>query len=624
MIQRGSSKAKDKTLHQWELKDVAKAIQKLLSRIEDAVPLINLAISASGANLSSTLPTTVSPSRLLQASTFLTAGDTQYAMSPSNTIQIGPTFTLSMYMLFQGHVRPQNEEDIRESTWKEVVHKANVKLLRVSLDAISTLPDFGPKSTPMPATNGDHETPPATPDLEGSFPSQLPAENRADEFAYQIMIVEDLDDDRVHTFEDGEPQPEVFGDVETAGIREAIPVHEISKIFYADTGKILNIGSDGETNSPVLLLKRDVNAVPPRRRMERSLGESSLTYGIDIPSSIEQSIEEDENDSSRLQLIKATQEVDTSAMQQNPWRLPPDLDPEWIALEVYTEDPNSDAESDTDTSSRPPRPSRTSSVEPSLTSTLSRIHLSSPAASPSTPQSTTTLPTPSLPPIRTSLSRLETILRLLSLQQFQQTPHLSIPDELLTFFLSESAATGADGQERKRIRQEARRRVGFDPYDESPVKRRGEEYQYRRGEGKGWSETEQGNYEDEDEPYTPERHRESSQYRDTPSYRESPSQRYEQDEGYGTRRWTPASPSPLRGTPPLLLKNRSRSGTPGSQGRLRDPIKKGSPLARQGSGLSGGGGSHQSGTSLGNAPSAGREDGKVGDADAEAGGEKPS
>lgn len=47
-----------------------------------------------------------------------------------------------------------------------------------------------------------------------------------------------------------------------AGIREVVPIHELSKIFYADTGKILNIGNEGETNSPVLLLKRDPNANP--------------------------------------------------------------------------------------------------------------------------------------------------------------------------------------------------------------------------------------------------------------------------------------------------------------------------------------------------------------------------
>jgi hypothetical protein len=75
------------------------------------------------------------------------------------------------------------------------------------------------------------------------------------------------------------------------------------------------------------------------------------------------------------------------------------------------------------------------------------------------------------------------LLRLTSLQQFQQQSHLSINDELLNFFLEESAATGAGGDEshRQRLRSDARRRVGWDPYDESPMKRRGESYQYQNG-----------------------------------------------------------------------------------------------------------------------------------------------
>ena len=118
LTRRGSARAKSKAQNELELKSVIQDIRKLLTRLEDAVPLINLAIVTSGASLSTTLPVTISPSRLLQASTFLTAGDTQYSMSSVRAVQIGPTFTLSMYMLFSGHLRPQNEIDMRESTWK--------------------------------------------------------------------------------------------------------------------------------------------------------------------------------------------------------------------------------------------------------------------------------------------------------------------------------------------------------------------------------------------------------------------------------------------------------------------------------------------------------------------------
>ena len=616
LVRRRSSKAQDKAQHEQELKRIVQAIRKLLTRIEDAVPLINLAITASGASLSSSLPSTVSPSRLLQASTFLTAGDSQYGTSPSSYVQIGPTFTLSMYMLFLGHLRPQNEDDVRESTWKEVIHKADVRLMRVSTDALYDLPGTNQTAVPPNHTNGDGETC----GFSGSrgsdyFSSRMDGEVKADEYAYQLVVVEDLDDDRVHAFEDGEPQPGPYGDVSSAGIREAIPIHELSKIFYADTGKILNIGTEGETNSPVLLLKRDPNAVPPRRMVNRYVDDDGQGYNEADANGFDQSSLQNSHEDThavvatpqsklRSPSIASTPSQDQQvAHLPDPWRLPPNLDPEWIAFEVYTESEDSDADSEVDVSSRPAPSSRATSLDPNMASALSRLSVNSPTTTSPSPQPPTPQTQqqfrPSLPPIRTSLSLLETLLRLLSLQQFQQTPHLSIPDELLTFFLSESASTGAasnDVQERKRLREEARRRVGFDPYDESPVKRRGEEYQYHGREGTPRRDGEGG--------YGSEREYESEGRYQSPRH---------EDEGYDTRNWTypsqegrsPSTRESTPQTPPLLLKNRSRSGTPetspSSPGRhaaprrwhdRRDGLKqgpadaarRGSPLARPGTG----------------------------------------
>ncbi|KAL9604677.1 MAG: hypothetical protein Q9219_000397 [cf. Caloplaca sp. 3 TL-2023] len=615
----GKLKAQEKAQHEAELRRVLQAIKKLLHKIEDAVPLINLAIAASGTNLSSNLPTTVSPSRLLQASTFLTAGDTQYSINPSQPVQIGPTFILSMYMLFAGHVRPQFEEDVRESTWKEVIHKANVKLMRVSLDTLYDLPGQKPRGFHM---NGSMEGNAGSPDQKspsnGSFTGS-DEQSWANEYAYQLLIVEDLEDDRVHTFEDDQPQPGPFADINLAGIREALPIHEVSKIFYADTGKILNIGTDGEVNSPILLLKRDVDAIPPRRIQEK--------YNHDHPeySTVDSSIGSTDaihpgnagRHAQLAQIERASTPVSTASTPRknrevvpsmNPWRIPHDLDPEWIAFEVYTESEDSDLESESDA---PSKPSRTPSVEPNITTAMSHLQLKHPPSSPSlnnSPQTKSQPSQPQFPPIRTSLSLLEMLLRLLSLQQFQQTTHLSIPDELLTFFLSESASTGAangDVEERKRLRDDARRRVGFDPYDESPIKRRGEEYQYRGGPweggggGGGGGVAENGNW-------TPERGGGAS-YANTPDYHRSP--RY--DEGYGTHGFEYPSPSSSSSAAalgsrqsPLLLKGRqqqrSKSGTPVSArgmgaGTMTTPpvrwrvgeegAKRGSPLARPGTGV---------------------------------------
>ncbi|KNG47886.1 ran-binding-domain-containing protein [Stemphylium lycopersici] len=502
LARRGSSKAKSRDQNAIELKIIIGEMKRLLQRIEDAVPLINLAITTSGVSLSTTLPTTVSPSRLLQASTFLTSGDMQYCASKPRAQQIGPTFVLSMYMLFSGYANRPHEEDLRETTWKEVMHKARVTLMRVPLDNVYDYPTpFGQDGKRAEEANHRH----------------IPSDSLLQEYAYQLLIVEDLDDGRMHDYEDGEPCPEPYDGIEQAGVREIIPIHEVSKIFYADTGKILNIGTDGASNNPILLLKRDVNAAPPRRMMERDTEETgyesddSHTIG-DNESDLEQSALEDQlRRESTPNPEPATEPEPEPEQPTYPWRLPPTLDLEWMAFEVYTEDPSSDSELD-DTeedveeqeegeeeeamsSPAPPTADRPSQPTDSSTflSRFSNLNLrpSTPTASspkpsphnqimpsPEKPSTSSTAPT-MLPAIKTSLSLLEMLIRLTALQQFQQSSHLAISDEFLNFFLSDSSSTvgaGGDAEMRRRVRREARLRVGFDPYDESPIKRRGEQY----------------------------------------------------------------------------------------------------------------------------------------------------
>lgn len=509
LSRRGSSKAKSKAQNELELKSVVSDMRILLESIEDAVPLINLAITTSGVSLSTNLPATISPSRLLQASTFLSTGDSQYLSNPSDVMAIGPAFTLSLYMLFSGHAnKPQDEEGLRSTIWKEVIHKARVKLVRVPLNKVLDFP-FRPDKLDHPEEarkrNVDHSE---------YFPRQMPAQARSNEFAYQLVVIEDLDDDRVHTYENDDMQPSTIDDVALAGIREIVPIYEIAKIFYADTGKILNIGSDGETNNPILLIKRDVNASPPRRMMEREKSETPWNFE-GAPGDGEENLNgfQDDDDASQIdaQFVRESTtpcEHRLNHDRQNDfWRLPNGLDPEWLAFEVYNEEIDFDSDSEPAVSEKEkplPRPlasSRQESVEPGLSAAMSNIHInSSPPRTPSqhfsdnqlvpTPHhnslySTNTAPLVGGGSVRTSLSLLEMLIRLTSLQQFQQCSHLAINDELLNFFLEESSTTGAapgDVDARKRIRMEARQHVGFDPYDESPIKRRGEQYQYNHDE----------------------------------------------------------------------------------------------------------------------------------------------
>jgi hypothetical protein len=493
LSRRGSSRAKSRAQNDIELKMIIAEMKQLLARIEDAVPLINLAITTSGVSLSTNLPPTVSPSRLLQASTFLTAGDSHYCMSKPRAQQIGPTFTLSMYMLFSGYAVPTHEELMRqrETTWKEVMHKARVTLLRVPLENVYDFPvPFDTKSSKGDEGNHRH----------------IPSDGALQEYAYQLLIVEDLDDGRLHTFEDDEPQPGPYDSIDQAGVREIIPIHEMSKIFYADTGKILNIGGDGESNNPILLLKRDVNAPPPRRMMEH--GPTDMGYESDES----HTVGEDDDEQTELDAqfrrestadLAAEQAVENEAPAY-PWRLPPTLDLEWMAFEVYQEESDSDSDFDDteETAINTSTPSaadvaasRSRAESPGLLSSLSSLSMDPSTPPPQSsqqlipspdksaiPTRDTSTPPTTLPPIKTSLSMLEMLIRLTALQQFQQSSHLSIPDEFLTFFLSESSTVGSGGDSelRRQVRREARQRVGFDPYDESPIKRRGEEELARR------------------------------------------------------------------------------------------------------------------------------------------------
>jgi len=526
LSRKGSSRAKTKAQQDGELKMIISDMRALLESIEDAVPLINLAITTSGVSLSTNLPASISPSRLLQASTFLSSGDIQYAGGTARSVQIGPTFTLSMYMLFSGHsLRPKDDGGFRNTTWQEVIHKARVKLVRTSLDTLHDLPAFSQFT--------DTDTGP-TSDDNTSSPTFIPAAAKVDEFAYQILLIEDLDDGRVHELEEDGPHPETFDDIESAGIREVVPIHQIAKIFYADTGKILNIGTEGEVNNPVLLLKRDINAAPPRRMMQNDLGETIYDdeeeTHPEAATSVQPKSELDEISAQFAREMHDPPEEPVKDSAPKAWRLPAGLDPEWIALEVFNDETESDVEPEVDeedvadgpvidASPSPTPPQKKNSIVPSLSAALAKLRLS-PAASntttlaavPETPaQSNVVVHVPrsdqvmsqrwadtgfKAPTVQTNLSLLEMLVRLTSLQQFQQASHLTIPDELLNFFLEESSTTGAatgDMEARKRIRLATRARVGFDPYDESPIKRRGEQYQYHQegeweaGEDQDWN-----------------------------------------------------------------------------------------------------------------------------------------
>ncbi len=532
-----------------ELRLIIAEIEALLHTIDQSTPLIQLAISASGESLSTHMPQGISPSRFLQASALLTFGDTQFAHDLGRPVQIGPSFTLSLYMLFLGHASetfghgklsgsgpaaqarssnhiksPQHGEPYglgegeRKPIWQEVLHKARVRLCRIPRNWV-----FGKQHGYRPKVPDAHLNSVA---LAGMSALSY---GRLNQFGYCLEIVEDFNDGRAHP-EDG-PKTAPFDDIERAGVRESIPIHQISKIFYADTGRILNIGSDNDfENNQVLLLKRDPTAslramkhLDPGESQDEDEDEDQeedqdedkdedKNETVDECSS-ESTISGDQADidrqlreeSAAVADLPATDSQDGTGpdSSRRDWNLPPHLDPEWIALEIFVEDDDDEtgledvedsdvAENHLTEEDSPVRPAKTrnaqrSSLDSRLISQIRSLSVR-PSLDPVSCNGADDVPPSSdighdsfespesfvarspFGNITSSLSLMEMLIRLTSLQEVQQTSHLAIPDHILNFFLEDASTTGLRGEEQWKVRNAAKRRVGFDPYTDTPTK----------------------------------------------------------------------------------------------------------------------------------------------------------
>ncbi|SCW00012.1 LAFE_0B07514g1_1 [Lachancea fermentati] len=178
-------------------------INGLLARIEEVIPLINLSLTTSGANLSTALPQHVSPGRLLQASNFLIKSND--AFNGAEKCQVGPTFELTLFSVFY-HMVSSETKDVGKPriTWKEDMKKALVTIWR------------------------------------------KPDERR--DYDYSVRIQESFDDGRYHDT-----------DEETPKLIE-LQIWQIIKLFFSASGKLLKLA---ERNSSVLVLKVDKNLKSP-------------------------------------------------------------------------------------------------------------------------------------------------------------------------------------------------------------------------------------------------------------------------------------------------------------------------------------------------------------------------
>ncbi|KAL2149368.1 hypothetical protein VTH82DRAFT_8716 [Thermothelomyces myriococcoides] len=442
-----------------ELLAIIRDIKELLARIDRDIPLLQFAITVSGEKMSSSMTPGISPSRMMQASALLSFADAQFVSNPSQPMQVGSCFTLTLYMLFLGH------------------------------------------SQVGPSPGSEHRSPPTAPDNKDQSAKEAP-------YGLGEEIIEDLNDGRLHDGDESRFRP--YEDIRMAGLRESIPIHQISKIFYTDTGRILNIGnSDEKGNNPVLLLKRDINAKCPIRMRQEWFEEPEPEKETESPpSTADDSSESDEQEDINRQLWEESEHSPKSWASQDGARstyLPAHLDPEWLALEVYTEEDDRDDEEDEEEEEEEDTRSKSGARQRTLSGiaqtsgdghsqdskVLAQLeHFSIGAGSPAQDlgsQPAVCIQKPGVVDaaasyvarspfgsIISSLSLLEMLIRLTSLQEFQQVSHLAIPDHILMFFLEETSTTGLHGEAQWRARSDAKRRMGFDPYTDSFPAQNGE------------------------------------------------------------------------------------------------------------------------------------------------------
>lgn len=167
------------------------------------MPLISLALTTSGANLSSSLPDTVSPSRLLQASFLIRSADDIFE-AKHETAQVGPTFIVKFYSIFTAHARVSTIKDIQ---WKEEYAKCRVSVARV--------PSRAHKEDKVRRNSSN-----------GNRPDTF-----NDGYEYELRLVEDFDDGRYHEELEGWSEKQIRSVVSEKGYIEGrvrqIPVYQV-------------------------------------------------------------------------------------------------------------------------------------------------------------------------------------------------------------------------------------------------------------------------------------------------------------------------------------------------------------------------------------------------------------
>ncbi|GME87083.1 unnamed protein product [Ambrosiozyma monospora] len=115
-----------KKLTPESIKSIQNYMQSLLVKIEQAIPVINLALTTSGANLSGSLNSYISPGRLLNTTVYINDSNLEFERTKKR-VQVGPDFDLTFYNIFYNANRGS------EITWREKFARCKLQIFRISV-----------------------------------------------------------------------------------------------------------------------------------------------------------------------------------------------------------------------------------------------------------------------------------------------------------------------------------------------------------------------------------------------------------------------------------------------------------------------------------------------------------
>lgn len=204
---------------------VREAMDLLLKRVEEAIPLIQLALTTSGACLSSDLPNNVSPARLLQAMDYVRQSEREWD-DLRDRERVGQSHVTNNL----GNIPSLNPTTITNNKSRDGTLKTGISTAE-SRDGIRIGPTFSITSY----TTFSSSTQIAW--KEDMARAQLSLFQTDKKYSYYLKLEENFNDGRYH---DDEPRV------------STIDVSKITRLFFSASGKLLEIE---DSKSPVLVIK---------------------------------------------------------------------------------------------------------------------------------------------------------------------------------------------------------------------------------------------------------------------------------------------------------------------------------------------------------------------------------